>query len=315
MDRVRAQVGLGDQCPYDGSGVVIAVLDTGVSAHPDLAGSVLLYRDFVGGRTGLWDDNGHGTHVCGILCGSGKLSRGRYRGMAPGAKLIVGKVLDQRGEGRAEDMLKALRWIGMLSEQMNIRILNLSVGVGDLIGNEKCELICRQVERLQERGILIVCAAGNRGPMPGTLSRLGENSAVLTVGCHDGEYHSRNPKRCETYSGAGALGRSRRKPDLVAPGTMILSCNGAYRGGKLSSFPAYVAKSGTSMAAPIVAGGAALLFQKEAFLTEAECRRRLMYSAKDLRLPWNRQGFGLLNLEKLLGESEERRATRNLLKK
>lgn len=306
MDRVRLQVGISDNCPYDGSGVVIAVLDTGAARHPDLAGRVLLFQDFVEGRTLPYDDNGHGTHVCGILCGSGRLSGGKYRGMAPAAGLVVGKVLDQKGEGKTENLLSALQWIQLLADNLPIRVLNLSIGVGELTGQEKSVLLCRQVERLREQGILIVCAAGNRGPKPGTLSRLGESSGVLTVGCHDGTYHRKNPGRCETYSGAGALGHSRRKPDLVAPGTLIVSCNSAYTGGRRAAHPPYVAKSGTSMASPIVAGGAALLFQKEPALSEAECRRKLCYSALDLHLAWNRQGFGMLSMEKLLGVSSEK---------
>lgn len=300
MNRVRRQVGLGEKCPYDGGGVTVAVLDTGVAEHPDLAGRILQFQDFVQHRSKPYDDNGHGTHVCGILCGSGKLSNGKYRGMATGASLVVGKILDHKGEGKGEHLVQALDWILEMAEQTPVRILNLSVGGGELIPDVKWEQMCERLKQLQRKGVLVVCTAGNKGPAPGTISRLGEQGGLLTVGCHDGEYHRNNPKRCETYSGAGLPACFPRKPDLVAPGTLIVSCNGAYMGKSLRREMPYTAKSGTSMSAPIVAGAAALLFQKEPELTEEGCRRKLIYSAMDLHLPWNRQGYGMLRLEKLL---------------
>ena len=118
MQRVREQVGFfSGNDPERGEGITIGVLDTGVGYHPDLAGKILSFRDFVGGRNLMYDNNGHGTHVCGILSGSGGLSEGRYRGMAPGAKLVVGKVLDERGDGSTEGMLAGLDWILQVRER------------------------------------------------------------------------------------------------------------------------------------------------------------------------------------------------------
>lgn len=100
MQRVREQVQVPEQL-HSGAGrvksVTVAVLDTGIAYHPDLIGRSLAFSDFVEGRSFPYDDNGHGTHVCGIVCGSGELSGGRFRGMAPEAKLVVGKVLDRQG--------------------------------------------------------------------------------------------------------------------------------------------------------------------------------------------------------------------------
>ena len=97
MQRVREQVQVPEQL-HSGAGrvksVTVAVLDTGIAYHPDLVGRLLAFSDFVEGRSFPYDDNGHGTHVCGIVCGSGELSGGRFRGMAPEAKLVVGKVLE-----------------------------------------------------------------------------------------------------------------------------------------------------------------------------------------------------------------------------
>ena len=123
---------------------------------------------------------------------------------------------------------------------------------------------------------------------------------MVTVGCYDGEYAGGNSKRCETYSGRGAVNSPIRKPDLVAPGTDIVSCNVNYqmRGNRIRN--AYVAKSGTSMATPIVSGAAALVFQKYPDITNEKCRQRLQFSATDLGLPWNQQGWGMLNVRQLL---------------
>ena len=100
--------------------------------HPDLYGRPVCFRDFVGGRNLPYDDNGHGTHVCGILCGNGRLSGGKYRGMAPGASLVVGKVLDENGDGKVEAMLAGMDWVLKIRTRYRIRILNISVGIGSM---------------------------------------------------------------------------------------------------------------------------------------------------------------------------------------
>ncbi len=100
MDRVRRMIGCDhrDTASYTGRGVYVAVLDSGVAAHPDLRGRIAAFKDFVSDKRVYYDDNGHGTHVSGILGGSGLLSKGRYRGIAPECTLICGKVLDKKGD-------------------------------------------------------------------------------------------------------------------------------------------------------------------------------------------------------------------------
>lgn len=300
MQKVRKIVGEGIRGDLDGRGVTAAVLDTGLGWHPDLLGRAVCFRDFVGHSSVMYDDNGHGTHVCGILCGSGELSRGRYRGMAPGVRLVVGKVLDERGDGRTDAMLEGMDWVLRVREKYDIRILNISVGIGSMREAYREKVLRDKVDEIWAKGILVVCAAGNKGPGDGSISAVGGGRAV-TVGCHDGSYEMDNPGRCETYSGRGEPGSFLRKPDLVAPGTDIISCNvNCFRiGGMVRN--AYVAKSGTSMATPIVSGAAALAFQKYPAMDNEECRQRLQFSATDLGLAWNRQGWGMLNVGRLLG--------------
>lgn len=283
----------------DGSGVTVAVLDTGMDAHPDLSGKAACFRDFVGRGRFLYDDSGHGTHVCGILCGSGRMSKGCYRGIAPGVRLVVGKILDRNGDGSTEAMLEGLDWILELRERYKIRIVNISVGIGSMNEQRKEDLLQERIGRLWRDGILVVCAAGNKGPSEGSISSVG-GSCVVTVGCYDGSFSMGSVRSCELYSGRGVAGSPIRKPDLVAPGTDIVSCNLGFREGYIRGRQPYVAKSGTSMATPIVAGAAALVFQKYPGMTNEECKHRLQFSATDLGLAWNQQGWGLLNVERML---------------
>ncbi|MCM1058170.1 MAG: S8 family peptidase [Firmicutes bacterium] len=296
MQRVRKQIDLFPEYGMaGGAGVTIAVLDSGICAHPDLERKTYEFRDFVENWGMPHDDNGHGTHVCGILCGSGKLSDGRYRGMAPGAGLVVGKVLDRSGNGSAEAMLSGLDWILEMHRKYRIHILNISVGIGNLEEKVKEQALRQKVEQVWDSGILVVCAAGNKGPGDGTISDVGGSGKVITVGCHDGEYRRNEPGLCAAYSGRGHRNGSPRKPDIVAPGTDIISCSVHYR-----KRYAYVAKSGTSMATPIVAGAAALAFQRYPYMSNEECRQKLLYTATDLHLPWNQQGWGMVNVRRLL---------------
>lgn len=317
MQRVRDQVEdpLGEQLD-GGSGVTIAMLDTGAAPHPDLEGRILCFEDFVrndarivsgdeGWRTAsgdrsCYDDNGHGTHVAGILCGSGLASLGRYRGLAPGAKLVVGKVLDEKGDGITENMLEGLEWVLSLREMYRIRILNISVGIGDLEDKRKEYAMQEKLDEIWDRGIMVVCAAGNKGPGEGSVSAVGNSAKVVTVGCHDGNFRLGSPWRCQDYSGRGIAGAIPRKPDLVAPGTDIVSCSaGCYqiRGRYLN---AYAIKSGTSMATPIVSAAAALAMQRFPGMTNEECKQKLLQTAADLGEPWNQQGWGMLNVRRLL---------------
>lgn len=303
MQRVKEQLGIPpEECNEKKRGITVAVLDTGIGRHPDLSGKLMCFHNFVGSKNLMHDDNGHGTHVCGIICGSGELSDGRYQGVAPHTMLVVGKVLDAKGDGTAEDMLEGLKWVLSIKDKYKIRIVNISVGIGNLKNVKKEKALSRQIDELWDNGIIVVCAAGNKGPRNGSVSAVGKSRKVITVGCHDGKYCLDNPKRCETYSGRGEVNSSVRKPDIVAPGTDILSCdadfykiNGAYQN-------AYTIKSGTSMATPIVTGAIARLLEKYPQMTNEEVKQKLTYTATDLGEPWNKQGWGMINVRRLLAE-------------
>ena len=309
MDRVRRQLGItedGRLVRY-GEPVVVAVLDSGISQHPDLKDALFAFYDFSGsaGKGGKrvfyqtpYDEYGHGTHVCGIIAGSGIASGGKYQGICPGVRLVVGKVLDEHGDGCVEDMISGLEWILSTQSKFGTRLLNLSIGVADLRQKEKEERLRQMLQRISEAGILVLCAAGNKGPAPGSLSFLGEGSKVLSIGCHDGAYFSNDPGRCENHSGRGTLRGLLRKPDLVAPGTRIRSCSSKYRPGMLPSL-AYEMRSGTSMATPIVTGCAARVLCMAPKMSAKELRHLMTMTATDLHLPWNQQGFGMINWRKM----------------
>lgn len=303
MYRVRKQI----ECTEDflpdfmEKPVGVAVLDTGISNHPDFENRIVDFQDFVHNRKKNYDDSGHGTHVAGCIGGDGKASNGKYRGIHPKCNLLVGKVLNAEGDGNLADMIQGFEWVLKRAEKCNICIVNISVGVTSSMEPEFLKVMLELVEEAWQKNILVVCAAGNSGPKPMTISPLGAGKHIITVGCHDGGYFGNRKDICETYSGRGPSGFAIKKPDLVAPGTDIISCNAAYhmRNHRFYGNP-YIKKSGTSMATPIVTGAAALLIQKCGRLECEEIKRRLIYSAVDLKEPWTKQGWGMLNVKRLM---------------
>ena len=132
MDRVKKRVGYWcdgvGMRSEQGRGIRVAILDTGIAAHPDFKGRIVSFEDCVNRRKLLYDDSGHGTHVAGILAGDGRMSKGVLAGMAPKAELCIVKVLDAKGEGRIDDILRGLCWTGENAGRLGIRVVNISAG-------------------------------------------------------------------------------------------------------------------------------------------------------------------------------------------
>ncbi|MCL2718672.1 MAG: S8 family peptidase [Lachnospiraceae bacterium] len=302
MHRVRKQVGLTDRLMIScgGTSITVAVLDTGIGYHPDFDGRVLAFRDFLHNRYPDYDDSGHGTHVAGCIAGSGYASNGKHKGMAPNSKLLIGKVLDQQGDGNIEEMINGIEWVLENKKRYNVRILNISIGMSDTTGKERMNRLLKAVDTAWNEGLIVVCAAGNTGPDLMTLSPIGAIQKVITVGCNEAGYFGNRKYLCEHYSGRGPSPFAIKKPDIVAPGTDIVSCNVGiqYRGNKYRN--AYIAKSGTSMSTPIISGALALLLQKYPYYNNEQAKSKLLRSATDLKQAWNKQGHGLLNAERLL---------------
>ena len=302
MWRVKEQI----QCTkeiqnkYSGKNISVAILDTGIFFHPDLAGRILEFYDFVSGKKMAYDDSGHGTHVAGCLAGSGMLSRGKYSGVAPACNLLVGKILDKNGEGSVQSMLDAIQWISEKKEIYNIRILNISIGFENNVDIVKINQLIYALDELWKKNILIVVAAGNKGPKVKSISPLGMSKNMFTVGCHDLDYYKEGITLCETYSGRGPSVFSLKKPDIVAPGTHIMATSFRCRKTENYYIHSYETKSGTSFATPLVSGAAALLLEKNPKLSAEELKHRLCFTATDLKEPWNKQGWGMLNIQRAL---------------
>lgn len=300
MNRVRNQLGLNtvNECDDDWeiTPVTVAVLDSGIDAnHPDLEGNVLAFRDFIAGGPAPYDDYGHGTHVCGCIAGSGKVLKGTYAGITPGARLVVGKILDKKGDGNVKEMISAMQWILNIKDRYHIRVLNISIGTGSGYEKEDYDEINALLNEAWYQGIMIVCAAGNSGPASGSVSMLGMNRNIITVGCHEGQESYRFGHPCQSYSGRGVISEFYRKPDIVAPGTEIISCKAAPYRGKTISDRYYCKKSGTSMATAIVSGCCALFFERNPVESNEYCKRRLLQTARNLGEAWNKQGYGMVN--------------------
>lgn len=271
-----------------GKGIGVAVLDTGAFPHIDFKNRIWAFRDYIHERTQAYDDNGHGTHVLGILGGNGAASGGRYRGTAFGCGLIPIKVLDEKGNGDKEKVIQALKWIEDNMEQYHIRIVNISVGTTQREGHED---LIEAVEEAWDKGLVVVAAAGNMGPGRGSITAPGSSRKIITVGSSD------MLVRNQGISGRGPTIDCISKPDIVAPGNEIISCSN--KGGP---WP-YTRKSGTSMSTPFVSGGIALLLEKYPQLTNLDIKKRLRSTAKDLGYPHNLQGWGLFQIQSFLKES------------
>ena len=282
----------------DGHGVTTAVLDTGISPHPDLKGRIVAFGDMLYGKKRMYDDNSHGTHVAGIIAGSGGLSSGLYAGIAPASQIVAVKVLDQKGEGKIRFLIEGIKAILRNRDKWQIRIVNISIGTLPHQGDEEEMELMRWVDRLWDEGLVVVTAAGNFGPRSGTVTIPGISKKVITVGASDdGNQKDRYGKVGTNYSGRGPTSECVCKPDLVAPGSYIRSCNGF---SQKKNQKAYSVKSGTSMSAPVVSGAVALLLSKYPDMKNVEVKLRLLMSADDMGKDPNIQGRGLLNIEKLL---------------
>ena len=251
------------QAGYDGTGVTVAVLDTGYdTAHPDLKGQIAQAEDFTGTSPEAADGHGHGTHVASTIAGTGAASQGRYKGVAPGAKLLVGKVLADDGYGTYSGIVDGMEW----AAGQGAATISMSLGNVPTDGTDPMALAVNELSA--KYGTLFTIAAGNAGGER-TVESPGSADAALTVGAVDKQdvpayFSSRGPR----------VGDYAVKPDISAPGVAITAAEAGTGG--------YVAHDGTSMATPHVAGAAAILKQRHPDWTGQQLKSALMGSAKGL---------------------------------
>ena len=269
---------------YSSNDVVIAIIDTGAQgAHPDLRGKILLFSDYVNGRTKAYDDEGHGTHVAGVAAGSGKLNK-TFQGVAPGAALVVLKVLDASGSGSISDGIAAIDEVIRRKAEFNIRILNLSLAVsGSSNGRDAFSMACN---RAVEAGIITVVAAGNDGSGARSIGSPSAAAKVITVGA--GADTGERGFYVADFSSRGPTADGRIKPDLWAPGVRLRS---PQRAGGYSEI------SGTSFSAPFVAGVVALMLNAKPGLTPGTVKNILLGTAQHWAPGGKNNEFGIGRLQ------------------
>lgn len=257
---------------YDGSGITIGIIDTGIDAsHPDLQGKVIGWVDFVNGRSYPYDDHGHGTHVASIAAGTGAASNGKYKGMAPGAKLAGIKVLGADGSGSISTIIKGVEWAVDNKDKYGIKVINLSLGSSQ--SSDGTDALSQAVNAAWDAGLVVVVAAGNSGPNKYTIGSPAAASKVITVGAVD-KYDV-----ITSFSSRGPTADGRLKPEVVAPGNWIIAAraSGTSMGQPINDY--YTAAPGTSMATPHVAGIAALLLQAHPSWTPDKVKTALIETA------------------------------------
>ncbi|WP_406294893.1 S8 family peptidase [Streptomyces sp. NBC_00624] len=280
---------------YDGKGVKVAVLDTGADLNnADIKSEIVGSQSFINGQT-VQDGHGHGTHVASTIAGSGANSGGTYKGVAPGADLLVGKVLSNSGQGSDSSILAGMEW----AVEQGADVVSMSLGGTDTPGED---VLTNAVNSLSaSSNTLFVIAAGNSGPGESTLGTPGAADAALTVGAVDksdalADFSSRGPR----------LGDMAIKPEITAPGVDIVAARAA---GTTMGTPAdanYTAASGTSMATPHVAGSAAILKQHHPDWTGQRIKEALTAHAKSAAdQTVYQQGYGRVDIPAALDPSLE----------
>ena len=295
-----------------GRGVGIGVLDSGVQAHRDLGNPsrVVVNQRFNAGASSSADQFGHGTWVAGIAAGDGSASEGRYVGVAPQASIINLKVSDDTGAAHASDVLQALMWVIDHHAEYNIRVVNLSF-VSGLAEGYATSVLDAAVEMVWHSGVVVVVAAGNRGP--NTLQYAPANDPyVISVGATD-EAGTASPAddTLAWFSSFGLTQAGFAKPDLVAPGRHIVGALASNGAGLASEFPAkvvnqqYIQLSGTSASAPVVSGAVALLLQGNPDLKPDQVKWLLTHTARPLASNSTGSGAGELDVVSALRSSNQ----------
>jgi serine protease AprX len=301
--------------PLSGKGIGVAVIDSGMASHPDFDDRLLASKNFNPALGGTGDDFGHGTAVGGIIAGDGDASAGRYVGVAPSANLINLRVNDGSGAARTSVVMNAILWAVKNKNVFNIRVINLSL-LSSVQESYRTSPLDAAVEYAWLKGIVVVVAAGNSGPNS-ALYAPANDPYVITVGATDD--HGTLPAADDTLTGFSAYGLTQdgvRKPDLVAPGRHLVTTLAPGSSFALHHPAAvvdgcYVQLSGTSVAAPVVSGVAALYVERHPGARPGQVKAVLMATAN--RLSFSGSGAGYPSAARSVAQVElSRTADRGL---
>ena len=278
-----------------GKGVNVAVIDTGIFPHADfLLGEnrIKFFKDFVAEKKEPYDDNGHGTFVCGVCAGGGYLSKFKFCGIAPKAKLFVLKALDENGEATANKILDAMEWVFDHHIAEKIKVVCMSFGSEPIGYNDPIML---GANALWKDGVVVVAAAGNSGPKESTIKSPGISPEIITVGGFDDNRFDDNSFNKDFFEMANFSSRGPAlrhfKPDLVAPSVDITSCG-------IKNF--YTKLSGTSVATPMIAGVVCLMLERFPNLSPNQIKTKLLQGCSSIGFDANSEGYGVPNLLKIL---------------
>ncbi|RSM62261.1 peptidase S8 [Actinoplanes sp. ATCC 53533] len=279
---------------YDGKGVKVAVLDSGVDAtHPDLRTQVIAEKNFTT-TPDAGDRIGHGTHVASTVAGTGARSGGKFKGVAPGARILNGKVLGEDNSGADSTIIAGMEW----AAEQGADIVSMSLGGQDRPGEDPIEATVNKLSA--ERGILFTISAGNGGPGIGTLGSPGSAEAALTVGAVD------DKDQWADWSSVGPTADGGLKPDVTAPGvdiTAAVPADSIIARNVGQNPPGYASIEGTSMSTPHVAGAAAILKQAHPDWRYAELKAALIGSAKGGPYQVLQQGAGRIQVDEAVEQS------------
>ncbi|MFE7391360.1 S8 family serine peptidase [Streptomyces sp. NPDC057582] len=292
LDQSVPQIGAPDAwaAGYDGTGTKVAILDTGIDPnHPDVAGQVKKTQNFTDDPDAV-DHHGHGTHVASTIAGSGAASGGRLKGVAPGADLYIGKVLNTAGSGSESGVIAGMEWAAAQDADV------ISMSLGGSVPSDGTDPISQAVNQLTaSSGSLFVIAAGNEGPGKGTVGSPGAAEDALTVGAVSKQdqlagFSSRGPVK-ETFA---------VKPEITAPGVGIVAARAAGTSMGTPVDANYTSANGTSMATPHVSGAAAILVQRHPDWSADRLKQVLVSTAKQGSYTAYQGGNGRVDVPKAI---------------
>ena len=278
-----------------GHGVNVAIIDTGICPHLDFLypyNRVKFFKDFTSKKSDnkIYDDNGHGTFVAGVIASNGISEEKKFAGVAPNCNLYILKALDGEGQSSSVEMLEAMQWVFENKDKYNIDVVCMSFGA---MPTSKIDPLMRGAEKLWDSGIVVVAAAGNSGPEKNTIKSPGASRKIITVGSMDDKRKENGLYNASDFVIADFSSRGPAfefyKPDLVVSGVNLTSC---------SIDKNYTKMSGTSVSAPLIVGVSCLILQKyKKKITPNQIKTLLLHNCKPIVKDRNVEGFGYLSFD------------------